>query len=127
MKNSNFKYLVILASIVFASCEKKQNLGSQRFLNEKLNAVSSRVAQEYSKNDANINLSPDNLLYNNYKNLKDEEKGKIRAVAYRFYKHVKVENGRLNVNIKNGNEINISEQLFNTLNQNINQTNRFID
>lgn len=127
MKNTNFMYLIILLGTVLASCAKEQNKMAQPFLTEKLNAKSAKFAQEYSKNDTKIEVSPNGLLYNNYKKLADEDKGKIRAAAYRFYKHVKTENGKLNVLIKNGKEINISDELFNTLNKNIEQSNRFLD
>lgn len=52
-----------------------------------------------------------------------EEIAKAKAVIYRFYKHVSVRDSLYYCDLTNGAEINISDQVFNALKNNIDEMN----
>lgn len=51
---------------------------------------------------------------------------KMKTAIYRFYKNVSLEDGYYVCSIQNGSEINISENVFNALHDNLDQMNAFI-
>lgn len=53
--------------------------------------------------------------------------GKTRVALYRFYSHVKVIDGKYVCNLKNAEEINISERLYETLSNNLAHMNTWIE
>lgn len=52
---------------------------------------------------------------------------KMRAALYRFYSHVKVTDGKYVCDLKNAEEINISERLYETISNNLAQMNSWIE
>ncbi|WP_443937301.1 hypothetical protein [Pedobacter sp. MW01-1-1] len=82
------------------------------------------LQQKLAKNDTYIDFDLDNFtswyaawIKENYKSKisrkQQNELAKCRAMLYRFYSHVKIENCISTLDLKNGTEINISEKLFN--------------
>ncbi|MDE7418982.1 MAG: hypothetical protein K2N35_02100 [Muribaculaceae bacterium] len=56
----------------------------------------------------------------------EEDMAKMKAAMYRFYKHVSVKDGHYVCGIKEGSEINVSQSVFKTLLENLNEMNRMI-
>ena len=56
----------------------------------------------------------------------EEDRAKMKAAVYRFNKHVSVVDGLYYCSIKNGAEINISEDLFKYMIDNLDEMNGFI-
>ena len=52
---------------------------------------------------------------------------KMKAAIYRFYSHVKIKDGKYSCSLTNAREINISNQLFSTLRQNLESGNVWIE
>ena len=52
---------------------------------------------------------------------------KMKAAIYRFYSHVKIKDGKYSCSLTNAREINISNQLFSTLQQNLESGNIWIE
>lgn len=59
-------------------------------------------------------------------NVTEEDRAKMVASIYRFYKHVSVIDGLYSCSLKSGAEINISEELFLLMLNNIEDMNSFI-
>ena len=55
-----------------------------------------------------------------------EDMAKMKAAVYRFYRHVSVKDGYYVCGIKEGSEINVSQSVFRTLLENLNEMNRMI-
>ena len=59
-------------------------------------------------------------------NVTEEDHAKMMAAVYRFQKHVSVIDGLYSCSLKNGAEINISEELFKSMIDNLEEMNSFI-
>ena len=53
--------------------------------------------------------------------------GKMRAALYRFYSRVKVADGKYVCDLKNAEEINISERLYEAILNNLNEMNTWVE
>lgn len=60
-------------------------------------------------------------------NVTEEDHAKMMAAVYRFNKHVSVIEGQYSCSLKNGAEINISEELFKAMIDNLEEMNTFIE
>lgn len=58
--------------------------------------------------------------------VKDDDIAKMKTAIYRFYKNVSLEDGYYVCAINSGKEINISENVFNALHDNLEEMNAFI-
>lgn len=80
--------------------------------------ISKSMPEAYLKRFLKTPLTEEEAIYDN----------KTRAAHYRFYKHVKLENGHFTCDIKSVDEINISQELFERYyNKNIVERNKWID
>ena len=59
-------------------------------------------------------------------NVTEEDHAKMMAAVYRFQNHVSVIDGLYSCSLKNGAEINISEELFKSMIDNLEEMNSFI-
>lgn len=56
----------------------------------------------------------------------DKEKAKLKAILYRFYSQINIEDGFYKIAVKNASDINVSDKIFGLLVNNINEVNEFI-
>ena len=89
------------------------------------------LVKKYVEDNAYIDLDVDALVKNvesqdTGSSLNEEDMAKMKVAVYRFYKHVSVKDGYYVCGIKEGTEINISQLVFKTLLENLNEMNRII-
>lgn len=89
------------------------------------------AVREFVENNTYIDLPDYPRGINLFSPHSDEEQiylNKLSAAHYRFYKHLKLENGHFNCDLKSGAEINISQDLFDKFYFDyVDDTNRWID
>ena len=89
------------------------------------------TVREFVENNTYIDLPDYPRGINLFSTHTDEEQiylNKLSAAHYRFYKHLKLENGYFKCDLKSGAEINISQYLFDKFYFNyVDDTNRWID
>jgi hypothetical protein len=128
MKKYTLYYLLI--SFLALSCTKPENSISQ----EKLEAISGTKTNGLSatlvKDDGFIDVDLKQLdqeIANKLKNkYQKPELAKAKAAVYRYYKTVRVENGRYVSDLKSADQIKISSQLFTLLSNNLEEMNASI-
>lgn len=116
--------LSMLAVLCISSCntdpvEKAINL--QTITAEK----STIPARQYVENNQFIDVKLREPVHT--QSFTDTDLAKLKAAVYRFYKSVKLENGKYVSNVKNGKEINISEELYKALSNDLENTNKGIE
>ena len=116
-----FIYMAFV-SLIFSSC-MKGNQETRIFAEGNVNST-----KEYIENNIYIDDNIETLI-NNFKNpeaLNSENTAKMKAAVYRFYKNVSVENGLYVCNISKGEDINVSQEIFNALSSNLQEMNHLI-
>lgn len=74
-----------------------------------------------------ISLDPQVVLgAKNYQDLSVEDRAKIKTVIYRFYSHVKLVDGYYQCDITSGDEIDMSEEIFNLYLNDLKDNNKLI-
>lgn len=72
-------------------------------------------------------MSKNNATVGSRSSTNPDDLAKARAAVYRFYSHVTIDNGKLTCDLKNGADINISQDTYMTLLENLNDMNRSIE
>ena len=93
--------------------------------------VSMEPVKKYVDENTYIDLDVDALVKsvvnkNTGFSVNEDDMAKMKAAVYRFYKHVSVKDGYYVCGIKDGSEINVSQSVFRTLLENLNEMNRMI-
>ena len=93
--------------------------------------VPKELVKKYVDDNTYIDLDVDALVRNvvnqdSGSSVIEEDMAKIKAAVYRFYKHVSVKEGYYVCGIKESSEINVSQSVFRTLLENLNEMNRMI-
>lgn len=109
------KTLCILALFAVVSC--RTNVSNSTEFGSAPNAESIISSDEW------IEFSSTDSLIKETESLSPEEAAQMKAALFRFYSHVKLEDGVYQCNLSSGKEINISEELFNVLLANLQETN----
>lgn len=88
--------------------------------------------QTYVESNAYINVDVQSIAYgianpaSRSVEVSDDDVAKMKAAIYRFYKNVTVKDGYYSCSLKNGSEINVSDNVFSALSDNLNEMNAFI-
>lgn len=93
--------------------------------------TSKELVNDYVKNNTYIDIDVDALVHGivNPKSRAintEEDMAKMKAAVYRFYENVSVENGYYKCNIPNGSAINISQEVYSALLDNLNLMNEVV-
>ena len=93
--------------------------------------VPKELVKKYVDDNTYIDLDVDALVRNVVNqdsgcSVIEEDMAKMKAAVYRFYKHVSVKEGYYVCGIKESSEINVSQSVFRTLLENLNEMNRMI-
>ena len=93
--------------------------------------VPKELVKKYVDDNAYIDLDVDALVksvvsQHTGSSVNEEDMAKMKAAVYRFYKHVTAKDGYYVCGIKAGAEINVSQSVFRTLLENLNEINRMI-
>ena len=93
--------------------------------------VSMEPVKKYVDENTYIDLDVDALVKSVVNkttgfSVNEDDMAKMKAAVYRFYKHVSVKDGYYVCGIKDGSEINVSQSVFRTLLENLNEMNRMI-
>ncbi|MDE6522260.1 MAG: hypothetical protein K2L17_05535 [Muribaculaceae bacterium] len=93
--------------------------------------VPKELVKKYVDDNTYIDIDVDVLLrsvvnQNGKSSVNEEDMAKMKAAVYRFYRHVSVKDGYYVCGIKKGSEINVSQSVFRTLLENLNEINRMI-
>ena len=116
--------LLLLIIISVSSChtnpvEKAINIES--IITEK----STIPARQYIANNQFIDVKLPEPIHT--QSFTDTDLAKLKAAVYRFYKDAKLENGKYVSAVKDGKEINISEELYKALYNDMENTNRGVE
>ena len=120
--------MVLVVVLLLAGCRREANnvLDSVRDTE-----VSMEPVKKYVDENPYIDLDVDALVKSvvnqaTGSSVNEEDMAKMKAAVYRFYKHVSVKDGYYVCGIKDGSEINVSQSVFGTLPDNLNEMNRMI-
>jgi len=129
MKKYRSYYLLI--SFLALSCTKQENNISPEKLSSiseiKTNGLSATLIKDDGFLDVDLsklNLEIADKLKNKYQK---PELAKAKAAVYRYYKNVRVVNGKYVTDLKSGNQIKISDQLFKLLSDNLEHMNASVE
>jgi hypothetical protein len=129
MKKYRSYYLLI--SFLALSCTKQENNISPEKLSSiseiKTNGLSATLIKDDGFLDVDLsklNLEIADKLKNKYQK---PELAKAKAAVYRYYKNVRVANGKYVTDLKSGNRIKISDQLFKLLSDNLEHMNASVE
>lgn len=128
------KLSIILISIAISltiSCRKQD----QKLTNEEIQKISvtktNGLVLEYVKSnsfiDINLNQLQQEINDRSKNKFQKPELAKAKAAIYRFYKNVSIKDGQYVHHLKNGKELNISEELYLLFSNNIKTMNKSID
>lgn len=126
------KLFLILILTFAAGCAKTEDLHS---VTDMVNAAEtpSGLVRTYVETNAFIDVDVPSITYglanpsSRSSNVNIDDVAKMKAAVYRFYKNVSVENGFYSCSLSNGTEINISEDVFKALLDNLKDMNSFIE
>ena len=120
--------MVLVIVLLLAGCisEATNVLDSVRDMD-----VPEELVKKYVEDNTYIDLDVDALVKGVVtpdlgSSVNEEDMAKMKAAVYRFYKHVSVKDGYYVCGIKDGSEINVSQSVFGTLLENLNEMNRMI-
>ena len=114
--------------MLLAGCRREANNVSDSARDTE---VSKELVKKYVHDNTYIDLDVDALVKGVVtpdlgSSVNEEDMAKMKAAVYRFYKHVSVKDGYYVCGIKDGSEINVSQSVFGTLLENLNEMNRMI-
>lgn len=121
------KLIVVMALGVFAAaCNSKKENGVPVVNLEALNAIPlDHSIDTLAKGTAFIDVTlPPNARIDE---LSQQELGLLKAAAYRFYRHVSLEDNQYKVDIKDPKSLHIADQVVKAYEQAITNTNLFAD
>lgn len=124
---SYIKLSLFVGLFVFTQCKEKQAEEGQAILN--LSALSAfpvdKPMEAYAQSDTFIQVAlPKNARI---EELSTDDLAKLKAAAYRFYKHVSLVDGKYVVKLTSGKEIAVDEDLVNVYKKAIDQMNQYTD
>lgn len=125
--------IILLLSILIASVSCNSSNNRSKLLEER--EQNGNKVEQYADVDGFIDVDileiskrlTDPATKSGNMNLEDEEMAQVKAAIYRFYSHVKVENGYYVCTIKDAKEINVSQKTFDGLLEGIKILNKDID
>ena len=123
---SHIMFLVV--AFLLAGCRSEAN---NVLDSVKDTEVSVELVKKYVDDNTYIDLDVDALVKGIVNqdtgfSVNEEYMAKMKAAVYRFYKHISVKDGYYVCDIKEGSEINVSQSVFRTLLENLNEMNRMI-
>lgn len=131
MKNWNVKSLitgciVVLLMLFVYGCKTNKDLEDAKFSTFTPQA---KTAKDYVDSNEFIDISLKQLKEspNTRSPNSTVNEAQWKAALYRFYSHVKVKDGKLECDLTNGKDINLSEELFSFLKVGIEKTNEDIE
>lgn len=125
--------IILLLSILIASVSCNSSNNRSKLLEER--EQNGNKVEQYADVDGFIDVDiheiskrlTDPATKSGNMNLDEDELAQVKAAIYRFYSHVKVENGYYVCTIKDAKEINVSQKTFDGLLEGINILNEGID
>lgn len=132
MKINYIKYFVLLISIALYSCSgaKNEHLNPLEIVEDQNPTTEIyEIAKGYALGSTFIDVNISDLL-NKAKSgepTTDDDQAKLRALTYRFYKHVKVTGGRYVTDLQSAKDINVSEEVFEVFKDNLKEVNKIAD
>ncbi|WP_293937978.1 hypothetical protein [Sphingobacterium sp. UBA5996] len=119
-------FLSIFLWSVIASCSGDEDKGIPVVNLEALHAIPlDHSIDQLAKDTTFIDVTlPPNARIDQ---LSQEELGKLKAAAYRFYQHVTLEDNQYRVNLKSPEVLHLSDQVVEAYEQAISNTNHFAD
>ena len=127
-------YVLIISSLSMMACVNNERIpitseGENTFLAK----PSGELVRSYVESNDFIDVDAKAIEYavinpasSRSQDVTEEDNAKMVASIYRFYKHVSVIDGLYSCSLKSGAEINISEELFISMLNNIEDMNRLI-
>ena len=120
--------MVLVVAFLLAGCRSELHNVLDSVRGSK---ASGELVKKYVDDNAYIDFDVDALVSNIVKqdtgfSVNEEDMAKMKAAVYRFYKHVSVKEGYYVCDIKESSEINVSQSVFRTLLENLNEMNRMI-
>ena len=129
-----FKIFMLVASLPMMACVNGENtpittVGEDTLLVK----PSGELARSYVESNDFIDVDVKSIEYSainpassRSQRVSEEDLAKMVAGIYRFYKHVSVIDGLYSCSLKSGAEINVSEDMFISMLNNLEDMNRFI-
>ncbi len=132
MRSNYLTYFVLLISIALYSCNsaKNEHLNPLEIVeDQKPTTEVYEIAKGYALGSTFIDVNLADLLdkAKSGEPTTDDDQGKLRALTYRFYKHVKVIGGRYVTDLQSAKDINVSESVFEVFKDNLKEVNKFAD
>lgn len=127
-----FKLLsVITITFLCAGCKSDDNADSML---EKVQAVEApkELVKAYVNNNTYIDIDIPSIAYgianpaSRSVEIGEDDIAKAKAAVYRFYKNVSIIDGYYSCSIQSGSDINVSDNVFTALSENLNEMNSFI-
>ncbi len=122
-----FKCLIV--SLLLTGCNSNTTQDEPNINETETKAKSTETIQLVKENkfiDFDVNKVIDNFAADVQNKIPEEEVHKYKAALYRFYSHVTSDDNGYTCDLKSGAEINVSENVFNALMQNLKETNEGI-
>lgn len=118
---------LLVGILVFSQCQHTAEEQGQAILN--LSALAAFPLEQpitaYAQSDTFIQVSlPKNARI---EELSAADLAKLKAAAYRFYKHVKLVDGHYQVSLPSGKEIAVDEEVVSAYKKAIDQVNQYAD
>lgn len=123
MKNITIVSAIIVVIFAFASCNKNESKMALSI--DSIASASTHVSpRSYINSNAFLSVDTRDKVISA---MQDTDVAKLKAAVYRFYKHVSVQDSKYVTSLKGANEINLSNDLYNLLKENMDQMNKDID
>lgn len=122
---------VIAITLLFAGCKSDDNADSM-LENVKAVKTPKELVKAYVDNNTYIDIDIPSVAYgianpsSSSVKIGEDDVAKAKAAIYRFYKNVSVADGYFICSIQSGSDINVSDNVFTALSDNLNEMNSFI-